>query len=98
MLSKRNAPPVARLLFSERFADDLSRVETAKLEQRILENLKNIERFGDIGSSLVPKSIKRDFGSNVRKIAVNPFDLVYTYYPESDTAYVEALVHQRAAF
>ena len=88
---------MARLLFSERFADDLSQVETAKLEQRILKNLRNIESFGDIGSGLVPKSVKRDFGDRVRKIAVNPFDLVYTYDPESDTAYIEALVHQRAA-
>lgn len=88
---------MARLFFSERFADDLSRVETAKLERRILENLKNIERFGDIGSGLVPKSIKRDFGDRVRKIAVNPFDLVCTYDPESDTAYIETLVHQRTA-
>lgn len=86
---------MARLLFSDRFADDLSRVETAKFERRILENMKNIERFGDIGSGLVPKSIKRDFVNHVRKIAVNPFDLVYTYDPESDTAYIEALVHQR---
>ena len=88
---------MARLFFSERFADDLSRVEIAKLERRILESLKNIERFGDIGSGLVPKSIKRDFGDRVRKIAENPFDLVYTYDPESDTAYIEALVHQRTA-
>ena len=46
---------------------------------------------------MVPASIKEEFGEGVRKVAVNPFDLVYTLYPEQDLARVEALVHQRAA-
>lgn len=33
----------------------------------------------------------------VRKVAVNPFDLVYSWYPEDDLVRVEALVHQKAA-
>lgn len=82
-----------RLEFSERFAEDLSRIETAKLEARILATLDNLELFGEFGSALLPDSIKSEFGEGVRKVAVNPFDLIYTFYPELDLVRVEALVH-----
>lgn len=86
-----------RLEFSDRFATDLAGVSSQNVEARIMNNLDNIERFAEFGSSLVPNSIKKSFGCGVRKVAVNPFDLIYTYYPESDLVRIEALVHQRAA-
>lgn len=86
-----------RLEYAERFANDLVLIRSPKVEARILENLDNIERFGEFGALLVPPSIKREFGDSVRKVAVNPFDLVYTLYPEQDLARIEALIHQRAA-
>lgn len=86
-----------RLEYAERFANDLALIRSPKVEARILENLDNIERFGEFGTLLVPPSIKREFGDNVRKVAVNPFDLVYTLYSEQDLARIEALIHQRAA-
>lgn len=84
-----------RLEFSERFVNDMSFIESAKLEARILENLDNIEMFGEFGSSYIPSSIKKDFGEGLRKVAVNPFDLIYTFYKDQDFVRVEALVHQR---
>ena len=62
-----------------------------------MSNLDNIERFAEFGSALVPDSIKESFGCGVRKVAANPFDLIYTYYPENDLVRIEALIHQRAA-
>ena len=62
-----------------------------------MPRLEYAERFGEFGTLLVPPSIKREFGDNVRKVAVNPFDLVYTLYSEQDLARIEALIHQRAA-
>ena len=84
--------------FSERFVNDLALVESPRLEARILANLDNIEMFGEFGSPNIPDSIVKRFGGGVRKVAVNPFDLIYTYYPEQDLVRVEALVHQRAAW
>jgi hypothetical protein len=86
-----------RLEYSERFAEDLARVTSAKVEARIYAALDNIEAFGDFGSKVVPDSIREDFGGGVRKVVVSPFDLVYTYYPSDDLVRIEALVHQRAA-
>lgn len=87
-----------RLEFSARFADDLSLVESGRLEARILADLDNIEAFGEFGSAAIPESIKEKFGPEVRKVAVNPFDLIYSYYSEQDLVRVEALIHQRAAW
>lgn len=89
---------VPRLEFSERFAEDLARIESPKLEAGILADLDNIEVFGEFGSSNVPRSIRQEFGSGVRKVAVNPFDLIYTLYPDTGLARIEALVHQRSAW
>lgn len=94
----KKKPPMPRLEYSECFADDLAQVTSSKVEARILEDMDSIERFGEFGSSMVPESVKREFGEGVRKVAVNPFDLVYTLYPELDIARIEALVHQRAAW
>lgn len=87
-----------RLEFSERFVSDLALIESPRLEARILSYFDNIEMFGEFGNSNIPQSIKEQFGVGVRKVAVNPFDLIYTYYPEQDLVRVEALVHQRAAW
>ena len=86
-----------RLEYSERFAEDIAHVTSAKVEARIYAALDNVEAFGEFGSRLVPDSIRRDFGEGVRKVVVDPFDLIYTYYPDEDLVRVEALVHQRAA-
>ena len=85
-----------RLEYSDRFAGELARVTSPKVEARVYEALDNIEAFEDFGSRFVPESIRREFGEGVRMV-VNPFDLVYTYYPEEDLVRIEALIHQRAA-
>lgn len=86
-----------RLEYAERFVRDFASILPSKLEQRILSDLDGIEAFGDFGSSNIPASIKKEFGVGVRRVAVNPFDLIYTHYPEQDLCRIEALVHQRTA-
>lgn len=87
-----------KLEYSERFAEDLAAVTSARVEERIFRALDGIEMFGGLGSRDVPKSINERFGGDVRKVTVNSFDLVYTFYPQIDLVRVEALVHQRTAW
>lgn len=89
---------MTKLLYSDRFASDLACVTSAKIERKIFDILDAIEAAGDIGSKAVPESIHSEFGTDVRKLAVNPFDLVYTYDAERDIAFIEALIHQRTAW
>ena len=89
---------MTKLLYSDRFASDLAGVTSTKIERKIFDILDAVEAAGDIGSKAVPESIRSEFGADVRKLAVNPFDLVYTYDAEHDIAFIEALIHQRAAW
>ena len=50
-----------RLEYSDRFAEDVARVTSAKVEARIYAALDNIEAFGDFGSKVVPDSIREGF-------------------------------------
>ncbi len=84
-----------KLEYSERFAEDLAKVTLAKVEAQILTDFDNIEHFGEFGSRIIPQSIKDEFGEGVRKVAVNPFDIIYTFYPDRDLVRIEALIHQR---
>jgi hypothetical protein len=49
-----------------------------------------------MGSRILSPTIKQRFGSNVRKIEVNPFDVIYRYIPEDNLLCIEGLIHQRA--
>ena len=52
----------------------------------------------EMGSRILPTSIKRRFGDTVRKVVVDPFDIIYRYPAENRIlVYVVGLVHQRAA-
>lgn len=94
----RRGKPVPELEYSERFAEDLAAVTSARVEERIIRALDGIEMFGGLGSRDVPKSISERFGGDVRKVTVNSFDLVYTFYSQKDLVRAEALVHQRTAW
>lgn len=87
-----------RLVYSERFVSDFAAIKTKKLEQRILNNLDNIELFAEFGSPDIPESIKKEFDGDIRKVAINPFDLIYTNYPDEDLCHIEALIHQKTAW
>ena len=87
---------MTKLLYSDRFASDLAGVTSANIERKIFAILDAIEAAGDIGSKAVPESIRSEFGAGVRKLAVNPFNLVYTYDAERDIVFIEAPIPQRA--
>lgn len=84
-----------RLEYSNRFANDVAMITSQRVEQLIFEMVDHIERFGEFGSRNVPASIIEEFGEGVRKVAANPFDIVYTLNTEQDIARTEALIPQR---
>lgn len=89
---------MTRLEYSNRFAEDLAKVTSPRVEAQIYRALDNVEAFPEIGSGILPESIRSEFGDCVRKVVVGPFDLVYSLYPEQGLVRIEALVPQRAAW
>ena len=87
-----------KLLFSKRFVHDLTRVTSDRVEKNVFHALDNIEALPEIGSRLVPDSIRLEFGEGVRKYYVDPFDLIYTISNDKTTIYIEALIYARAAW
>lgn len=86
-----------RIELTRRFAEDVAEIQSARIESTIYSVLESLQLFGGLGSPLVPDSIKAEFGDEIRKVAINPFDLVYSFYPDDDLVRVEALVHQKRA-
>lgn len=87
---------MASIDFAEEFIEDMLQVEISSKEEEIFEAISLLEEAPEIGSQILPLSIRRRFGSDVRKLVVKPFDVIYQYYPESDLVYVVGLWHQRA--
>lgn len=73
-------------------------ITPVSFQKIIFDILDAIEAAGDIGSKAVPESVRSEFGTGVRKLAVNPFDPVYTNDAERDIVFIEAPIHQRTAW
>lgn len=84
-----------RVEFSERFVNDFALVASSKVVDKVMLALDNIELSAGFGSRRLPRSVRDLFEGDVRKVALNPFDLIYTYYEQEDLVVIEALVHQR---
>lgn len=88
---------MANMVYSPRFARELARVTSVRVERKIYKILGIVEEIPRIGSTNIPGSIRAEFGENVMKMVVDPFDIFYEYFEELDTVYVYTLVHQRQA-
>lgn len=88
---------MTKMVYSPRFARELARVTSARVEQKIYDTLGIIEASPTIGSRNIPKMIQAEFGEGVLKMVVDPFDIFYEYFELLDTVYAYTLVFQRQA-
>lgn len=88
---------MAKLRFTDRFIDDATVINSARLHEHLVKVLSMLEAFPESGSSDVPDSIRDEFGADIRDCALNPFDLVYEYDRERDIVLLYGLIHQRLA-
>ena len=90
--------PSATPIITERFIRDLSRVYSERVLRGVESLLATLHAAPDIGSHLLPESIRQEFGDNVRKMIVAPFDLIYEYDPAARTVTALALIHAKTAW
>lgn len=83
--------------YAEGFFDDMLKVELESKREEILYEIELLEAAPEIGSKILPDSVKLLYGVDVRKLVVNPFDVIYRYLPEEDTVRIMGLLHQRQA-
>ena len=88
---------MASLIFAEAFLDDMAGVAVASKRAKIMQSISLLEHVPEIGSGIVPASIREAYGPSVRKLVVNPFDVIYEYHPEHDAVHILGLIHQRRA-
>ena len=88
---------MAKVEVSEGFVEDMTQVYMDSKREEIWYAVSLLEFAPETGPSILPTSIKRRFGDTVRKVVVDPFDIIYRYFAEQDLVYVVGLVHQRAA-
>ena len=86
------------LVYSERFVMDMTDVQSARVRNGIFDMVDLLKDFPDLGSSNLPRSIKEEFGGNVRRLAKDPFLVVYEYCQAEDEVRVLGLIHGRAVY
>lgn len=88
---------MAEIVFTEGFMADAAIVEREEKLDEILDTIALLEDAPEIGPAILPASIRRRYGSQVRKLVVRPFDIIYDYLPKDDAVVVLTLIHQRGA-
>lgn len=86
---------MADIDFSEVFVEGMLKVRLESKRNEIYEKIELLAFVPEMGSRILPESVARRFGKEVRKIVVDPFDIIYRYVPEEDLIFVEGLLYQR---
>lgn len=89
---------MADVVYTEGFIEDFLHVALRSKRDEIMHFVDLLASFPEIGSSHIPRSIAQLYGGNVRKLVVNPFDIVYEYDERRDEVHILGLIHQRAAW
>ena len=81
-----------KVVLTERFVDDASDIWSDRVLDRTLRTVRTLENFPLIGSTDIPPSVIREFGTNVCKCVIAPFDVTYEYDEQNDVVYVYGLI------
>lgn len=88
---------MAEVRLADGFRDDLLAVKSDRVLNEILHVVFLLEVAPNMGSKDLPDSIREKYGDRVRKMPVNPFDIITEYHEDDDVVDVLALVHQKMA-
>ena len=84
------------LVFAERFIADMTQVSSARVRNRILNEVDLLRENPELGSALVPQGVIDRFGPQVRRLSVPPFLVVYLIAGEE--IHVLGIMHARRAY
>ena len=81
--------------FSEQFLRDSEQIYSRKIAKELREAIALIEAVPAIGSKIVRQSLKYEFGEDIYKWIVGPFDLIYTFDESRGIVQLHALIAQK---
>ena len=84
---------MSRLVASNTYIRKRSSLWSERIGNNVDDMLRTVEQMPGVGSSLLPSSIVDEFGSNVRKAVVSPYEIIYEYDDFEDTVYVYDLLY-----
>ena len=80
---------------SDRFIEDSQQIYSKHIAKTLERAIQNITFMPTCGSKIVALSLKSEFGEDVYKYLVGPFDLIYSYSEEKAVVELHALIDQR---
>jgi plasmid stabilization system protein ParE len=82
---------MADIRYSERSIKDVAAIYSSKVQKELDSVLQSLEKFPELGSSQVRNSLKAVFESDLRKMPVSNFLIIYRYTEQ--TVDILALVY-----
>ena len=84
---------MTKLVVSNTFLRKRSMLWSDRIGENVDGMLRTIEQMPGVGSSLVPESIASEFGPQVLKAVVSPYEIIYEYCLDEDVVYVYDLLY-----
>ena len=78
--------------FSDKFLQDAEQIYSSKVADELRNAISLFEIIPTIGSKIIRKSLKEEFGEDIYKWVVGPFDLIYTYDESHQAIQLHALI------
>ncbi|MBE6466820.1 type II toxin-antitoxin system RelE/ParE family toxin [Denitrobacterium detoxificans] len=88
---------MAEVLYADSFFDELIQVESSRVRDNIIDATALLAQIPEMGSANLPSSIVLKYGTDVRKLVVSPFLVLYKLLP-NERVLVIGVMHYRAAF
>ena len=88
---------MAEVLYAASFFDEMAQVETQRVRDNILDATELLAVIPEMGSTNLPRSIIEKYGSDVRKLVVPPFLVLYKLL-DGDRVLVLGVMYGRAAY
>ena len=81
--------------YSDQFLQDAEQIYSPKVADELRNAISLFEIIPTIGSKIVRQSLKEEFGEDIYKWVVGPFDLIYTFNEDLQTIQLHALLPQK---
>ena len=88
---------MAEVLYAASFFDEMAQVETQRVRDNILDATELLALIPEMGSTNLPRSIVEKYGSDVRKLVVSPFLVLYKLL-DGNRVLVLGVMYGRAAY